>query len=176
MNSYRSKFLPIFITIIILVVMIWIFANIKQSNVTCSRKSTNDLNITIIEKLDTTLDGNKIGNMKLTKTIILPEKYLTEDDKYLDYIKYSIQKSYAYLLGNGKVKFSKLTDRIIVYIDVSDKETLILNNISFTEENNLTIHINPNTKSSEVVTLKVSDIYTEGELMTHLKNSGYSCG
>lgn len=175
MNSYKSKFLPICITIVILVVMIWVFANIKQSNVNCSRKSTDNLNITIIEKLDTTLDGNKIGNMKLTKTIILPEKYLTEDDKYLDYIKSSIEKSYAYL-GKGKVKFSKLTDRIIAYIDVNDKETLILNNISFSEENDLTIHINPNTKSNEVVTLKVSDNYTEGELMTLLKNNGYSCG
>lgn len=163
------------ITIIILFIVILLFANLKQSNVTCTKKSTNDLDITIIESLDATLDGNKIGELKLTKTIILPDKYLTDDDKYLEYIKSTIEKSYAYL-GKGKVKYSKLTDRLIVYIDVEKDETLILNNIKFTNENDLTININPNTKSNEVVTLKVSENYTEGELMTYLKSNGYSCG
>ena len=39
----------------------------------------------------------------------------------------------------------------------------------------LQIKINPNTKSSDVVTLSINDKYTEGELMTHLKNNGYVC-
>ena len=39
----------------------------------------------------------------------------------------------------------------------------------------LQIKINPNTKSSEVVTLKIKDKYTEGEVMTKMKNSGYVC-
>ena len=175
MTNSKSKFFPVMITVIILFIVIFLFANLKQSNVTCTKRSTDDLDITIVEKLDATLDGNKIWELKLTKTIILPNKYLIDDDKYLEYIKTIIQKSYAYL-GKGKVKFSKLTDRLIVYVEVKDGETLILNNIDFIDEDDLVIKINPNTKSSEVVTLKVSDNYTEGELMTHLKNNGYSCG
>ena len=175
MTSNKSKFFPVMVTVIILFIVIFLFANLKQSNVTCTKKSTNDLDIAIVESLDAQLDGSKIGELKLTKTIILPDKYLTDDEKYLEYIQSSIQKSYAYL-GKGKVKFSKLTDRLIVYIEVNNGETLILNNITFTDDNDLTIKINPNTKSSEVVTLKVFENYTEGELMTHLKNNGYSCG
>ena len=39
----------------------------------------------------------------------------------------------------------------------------------------LQIKINPNTKGSEVVTLKIKDKYTEGEVMKKMKNSGYVC-
>ena len=87
---------------------------------------------------------------------------------------YSIKKSYAYL-GKDKVKVSKLTDRVIVYVTVNKNETLILNNIDFENQDSLVMKINSNTKSSDVVTLKVNDNYTEGELMTHLKNNGYTC-
>jgi hypothetical protein len=35
--------------------------------------------------------------------------------------------------------------------------------------------INSNTRSSDVVTLSVGDKYTEGELITIMKNNGYVC-
>ena len=173
MTNGKGKFFPVFIAIIFIVIIIYLIANVKQSTVTCSKRTTNDLNITVEEKLETSVDGNKISAMKLTKTIILPEKYL-EDDSYLESIGYSIKNSYAYL-GKGHVKVSKLTDRVIVYVSVDKNETLILNNIDFEDQDSLVMRINPNTKSSDVVTLKINDNYTEGELMTHLKNNGYTC-
>lgn len=173
MTNGKGKFFPVLIAIIFIVIIIYLFANVKQSTVTCSKRTTNDFNITVEEKLESSIDGNKISVMKLTKTIILPEKYL-KDDSELESIMYSIKKSYAYL-GKDKVKVSKLTDRVIVYVTVNKNETLILNNIDFENQDSLVMKINSNTKSSDVVTLKVNDNYTEGELMTHLKNNGYTC-
>lgn len=174
MTYKKGKFFPIFITIIIIVIVIYLFANIEQTEVKCSKRTTDDLGITIVEELNTGLDGKKINELKLKRTIILPEKYLN-DDKYLDYVQYTIEKSYAYL-GKNKVKVSKFNDRIIVYMDLVDNETIILDNISFGVSDDLTININSNTKSSDVVTLKVNDSYTQGELITHMKNNGYKCG
>lgn len=173
MTNGKGKFFPVLITIIFIIIIIYLIANVKQSTVTCSKRTTNDLNITVDEKLESSIDGSKISAMKLTKTIILPERYL-KDDTELESIMYSIKKSYAYL-GKDKVKVSKLTDRVIVYVSVKKNETIILNNIDFEDNGSLVMKINSNTKSSDVVTLKVTDNYNEGELMTHLKNNGYTC-
>lgn len=174
MTYKRSKFFPIILTIIIIIIVIYLFANLEQTEVKCSKRTTDSLGITIVEELNTSLDGKKINELELKRSIILPDKYLS-DSKYLDYIEYTIKKSYNYL-GKDKVKISKLTDRIIVYMDLNDNETIILDNISFGLQDNLTININSNTKSSDVVTLKVNDSYTQGELITHMKNNGYKCG
>ena len=174
MTYKRGKFFPIFITIIIIVIVIYLFANIEQTEVKCSKRTIDDLGITIVEELSTGLDGKKITELKLKRTIILPDKYLN-DDKYLDYVQYTVQKSYAYL-GKNKVKVSKVNDRVIVYMDLSDNETIMLDNISFGLNDDLTININSNTKSSDVVTLKVHDSYTQGELINHMKNNGFKCG
>ena len=61
------------------------------------------------------------------------------------------------------------------FIVVDDNETLILNNIKFTNVEDLQIKINANTKAKDVVTLKIKDSYTEGEFMTRMRNNGYSC-
>lgn len=173
MRSNKSKVFPIIITVLIIVIIIYLFATIKQPYVECRKISTDDLGIRIEEKLNTSLDGNKIAKMELVKTIILPDEYL-DDDTYLDSIRYSLKKSYEYL-GEGKVTFSQLDDRIIAKVVIEDRETVILNNIEFLEVNGLQIKINSNTKSSGVVTLKVGDNYTEGELKTRMKNNGYVC-
>ena len=101
------------------------------------------------------------------------DKYLS-DDKYLEAFKFAIKKSYEYL-DDTDVKVTSGDNYILVTINASNKETLILNNIEFYENNGLQIKINPNTKSSDVVTLSIKDKYTEGELMTHMKNNGYTC-
>ena len=173
MTHNKSKIFPFLITIIIIVIVIYLFANLEQTSISCSRKTTDDLGITIIENLETTLDGRNIDRLNLSKTIVLPEKY-TKNDKYIDYIAYAIEKSYDYI-GSDKVEINKLVDRVIVNIDVSDDETLILNNIQFRDEDALSILINSNTKSSDVVTLKINDDYTQGELITRMKNKGYQC-
>jgi hypothetical protein len=58
---------------------------------------------------------------------------------------------------------------------IDDNETLVLNNIEFFENEKLEIKINSNTRSSDVVTLSIGDKYTEGELMTKMKNNSYVC-
>ena len=110
----------------------------------------------------------------MTKTIILPEKYLKEEKNYLNSIKFAIKESYEYLPKKA-VELTQESDRIIAHITLSDNETIILNNIEFEQPNDLQIKINANTKAKDVITLKIKDSYTEGEFMTHMKNNGYSC-
>ena len=113
--------------------------------------------------------------MDLTKTIILPENYTKEENNYLDSIKFAIEESYEYL-PKKVVQVTQNSDRVIAQVVVvDDDETLILNNIKFTNVEDLQIKINANTKAKDVVTLKIKDAYTEGEFMTHMRNNGYSC-
>ncbi len=173
METKKSKIFPITITVILIVIIIYLFATVKQPLVVCDRKVQDDLDITVFEVLDTTINGNKIDKMVLEKTIILPEEYLV-DDSQLDGIMFALEKSYQYL-GEDKVTITKGKDRITVKVEVEDDETIILNNIEFFYNDELEMKVITNTKSSDVITLKVKDSYTEGELMTRLKNNGYSC-
>ena len=173
MFSSKSKSLPIIITIFMIVVIIYLFATVEQPLVVCEKKNVDDLDIVVSEKLETTLNGNEINKMVLIKTIILPDEYLA-DDSELSSIMFALEKSYQYL-GDGKVSLSKGKDRVTVRVEVEDDETLILNNIEFFDNDGLKMRINSNTKSSNVLTLKIDDNYTEGEFMTRLKNNGYSC-
>ena len=52
---------------------------------------------------------------------------------------------------------------------------LVLNNLKFFDTGELEIFINSNTRSSEVITLRVGDKYSEGQFMTRMKGSGYVC-
>ncbi len=173
MSYKKSKVFPLILAIVFIVVVIYLFANIEQTVVKCSKKTTDELGIIFKEELTTSLEGKKISKLDLTRTIILPSKYL--NDNNLDYLENSLKKSYEYL-EKDKVKISKLTDRLIVYVTATDEDTLILNNIDFIDDGNLVVKINSNTKSSDVVTLKVKDNYTQGSLITHMKVNGYSCG
>ena len=173
MFKSKNKIAPIIITVIIIVIIMYLISNVSQPYIECSRKTVDELNITVIEELKAELDSNKIDEMELIKTIILPEEYL-EDDTHLNQIYYAIDKSYEYL-DDDVVDVTKGLDRIIVDIEIDDNETILLNNLSFYENNGLGIKIISNTKSSEVVTLSINDEYTEGKLMTRLKNNGYNC-
>ena len=173
MQKKKNRILPSIIVFSILVAIIYLFVTVKQPYVECSKSTVNDLGITINESLIAELDSSSIDKMVLIKKIILPDKYL-KNEIYLEDVRTSIDNSYKYL-DKDIVKVSKGTNYVIVEIEVEDNETLILNNISFTDKDGLKIKINPNTKSSEVVTLKIDDKYTEGELMTRMKNNGYIC-
>ena len=120
----------------------------------------------------TSLDGKKITGISITKTIKLPEKY-TKDDTRLNSIKMSLEKTLDYL--GDKVKYSIGEDRIIVTIKVDKNEIVLLDNIEFIVNDDMEIKINSNTKSNDIVVLKVGDSYTDGELMKKLKNHGYVC-
>ena len=171
MFSSKSR-LPIIITVMLIAIIIYLFATVEQPLVVCEKKVKNDLDITVSEVLETTLDSNEIRKMVLVKTIILPDEYLG-DNNQLDNIMFILDKSYEYL--GDKVTITKSKDRVVVKVVVEDDETIILNNIEFFDNEGLQMRINSNTKSSEVLTLSVDDNYSEGEFMTRLKNYGYHC-
>lgn len=173
MFTSKGKGLPIIITIMLIVIIIYLFATVEQPLVVCEKKVTDDLDITVSEVLETTLDGKEIEKMVLVKTIILPDKYLVDDNE-LDSIMFALEKSYKYL-GEDKVLVTKGKRSVTVKVVVEDDETIILNNVEFFDNDGLQMRINSNTRSSEVLTLRVEDDYTEGEFMTRLKNNGYSC-
>lgn len=169
----KNMIIPSIVTVLMLVVIIYLFASIKQPYVECSKRTTDSLGIVVNENLVITLSNNKISKMHVTKKIILPDKYLN-DDSYLEEIKQALIKSYSYL-SSDVVTISRGTNYLLVDINTLKDETIILNNISFIDMGGLQIKINPNTKGSEVVTLKIKDKYTEGEVMKKMKNSGYVC-
>ena len=74
-----------------IMIIIYLFATVEQPYITCSKTITNDLDIRIVEDINATIDGNKISEINLTKTIVLPSKYL-EDDIHLNSIKFSLKK------------------------------------------------------------------------------------
>ena len=169
MNSRKSRKLPIIITFIIIAVIVFLFARIKQTEVVCEKTYSFDSGISLKEKIVATLDGKEINKLDVTKTILLPEKYI-KDENYIEDIKNNLDRTLSYL--GEKVSYSFLDDRIVVEISVNKNEVVLLKNISFDDKK---IIINSNTKSSDVVTLTVGDDYTDGEFMKTLKGYGYSC-
>ncbi len=171
MSTRSSRLLPIILGIIILGIIVYLFMTVEQKIVTCSNTYTsNDIKIT--EKVEATIDGNKITHMNVSKTIILPDRFVSEEN--INGVKSSLEKSLEYL-GHDYYVITTGINKVVVDIDLDNNKTIILNNISFVDGKDLVMKINPNTKSSEVITLKVGDNYTEGEFMKHLKNNGYTC-
>ena len=169
MSSRKSMRLPIIITFIIIAVMVYLFTRIKQTEVVCEKTYSFDSGISLNEKVVATLDGKEIDKLDVTKTIMLPEKYI-KDENYVNDIKNNLDRTLSYL--GDKVNYSILDDRIIVEISVNNNEVVLLKNIKFEDKK---IVIDSNTKSSDVVTLTVGDDYTDGEFMKTLKGLGYSC-
>ncbi len=173
MKTRKSKIFPILITILLIVIIIYLFATVKQPFIECTKTTTFDSNIKVKEDLKASLNNNKISKIDLTKTIILPDD-LIKDSKHMNSIEYALKESYDYL-GKNNVMLRKEDNKIIMKISIEKDETVILNNIEFTNNNELQIKVDSNTKSSNVVALKIADKYTEGELMTRMKNNGYAC-
>ena len=167
----KNRILPIVLTLIILVIIVCFFINIKQPVVECEKTMTTDSKVAIEENLTVMFSRDKIAKMELIKTIILPDKYQNDETK--DYIKERVEKAYKYL--DNKKSITVSNNSIIIKVNVSDDEIILLNNIDFYEDPILQIKIDSNTKSSNVITLKVKDKYTEGEFMTRLKKNGYVC-
>lgn len=172
METRKSMTFPVILTLIIIVIIIYLFATIKQSKVVCEKNTSFDSDIRLTEQITTTVDGKKVTSIQVIKTIILPAKY-TQDDEHLNSIRYALENTLEYL--GDHVKYVVQDDRIIVKISVDKDEIVLLNNISFSVSDDLQIKINSNTKSSDLITLSVGDNYTDGELMKHFKNNGYSC-
>ena len=165
MSTRKSLVFPFIITLLILGIIVYLFMNLKQPYVECDKTTTYDGNIKISENLKTTLNGNKIEKLELVKVITL------NSDKHVKSIKNSLKESYKYLGKDANISIDD--NKIIIKVVVDDNETVLLNNITFNGENSL--EVENNTKSSNVVSLKVNENYTEGELITRLRNNGYSC-
>ena len=171
MATRKNMTFPIIIALIFIVIIIYLFATIKQTEVSCVKTRTYDGEVRLTEDLVAIMDGKEIKGMHLEKAIVLPDKF--SDDKHLKAIRNALDNTLEYL-GN-KVKYTVGDNKIVVKIDVDNNQLILLNNIDFNANEDLIIKINSNTKSSDVITLAVGDNYTEGELMKRLKNNGYSC-
>lgn len=171
MATRKSMTFPIVITFVIILIIVYLFATIKQTEVICNRTRIFDGDVKVSEEVNTIIDGKKITEMAVVKTIVLPSKYA--DDTHFNSIKYSLEKTLDYL--GDKVKYSISDNAIKVTIKVHKNEIVLLNNIDFSVNDDLEIIVNSNTKSSNVIPLTVGDNYTDGEFMMHMKNHGYSC-
>ena len=173
MSTRRSKTLPIIITLIFIVIIIYLFMNLKQSKVSCQKSKTYDGGITVKEVVESTTDSKKINSMKITKTIYFADRYLNNTES-IEEIKNAIANTLDYL--GDKVTYNVMDDRIIIEIKVSKNELVLLDNINFVDNGGkIDVIIDTNTKSSSVIALAVGDNYTDGELMKRLKNRGYTC-
>lgn len=173
MSTRKSMAFPITIALIFIVIIIYLFATIKQTEIICNKSNLYDEDIKLDENIITKLDGKSIKEMYITKTIVLPEKY-SLDDSYLNSIKFSLENTLEYLGDN--VKYTISDNKIVVSINVSRDEVVLLDNIEFIAGNDgLEVKIDSNTKSSNLVTLAVGDSYTDGEFMKKMKNKGYNC-
>ena len=168
----KNFFFPIVVTVLILLIISYLFINIKQPYVECTKTTVDDNNIKITEELKAGLDGNKISSIYVEKTIVIPDT-IPNRDSFLESTKFALEHAYEYLGDN--VEIVKNTDRVIVKANLDKKGTIILNNIEFINNGELSIKINSNTKSSDVITLSIKDKYTEGELMSRMKNNSYVC-
>lgn len=165
--------LPIFITLVFICIVVYLFTNIKQSKVICEKSEEFDSDIKVEESVISTIDGKKISSLFVRKRIILPDKF-SKDENNFNLIKNTLKYTLDYL-GNG-VTYSFDENSVIANIQVNHNEIVLLDNIELFDNNGeLRIKIDPNTKSSDVVTLKVGDNYTDGELKKKFKNNGYSC-
>lgn len=172
MNTKKSR-LPVILTFIVICIIIYLFMNIKQTEIVCEKDFLFDSNIELYESVNIKLDSKKIVGIDLDKRITLPDGIDRREEKIVG-IQNSIDTTLSYL--DKAVEYKKFDDGLNVNISVHNNELVLLGNISFYDNNGeLGIKINPNTKSSDVITLSVGDNYTDGELMKKLKNNGYRC-
>jgi hypothetical protein len=167
----KSNFLvPITIVAIIIVIIFYLIASTDQPNVTCSISRSDDLNVKIQETVKTKLSSRKIIELNIKKEYIFPNKLNKESN--INMLKNLLDNSLEYL-GDDQDVYTK--DNVVtVNIITKKKNPVLLDNVEFTMNDGLSIKVNTNTKS-DVTKLSVGEEYSEGELLTYLKNRGYSC-
>lgn len=171
MTSRKSKTIPVIIAFLFLGVIVYLFVNIKQSQVTCEKSTTFDSGVRYNEVIIVTTDGKKITNMDLTKSVVLPDKFANKT--HIDQMRETFERTLEYL-GNN-VKYTVSDNKIIANIQVNKNEILLLDNVQFIMTDDLYMKVNSNTKSNLVVPLTIGDNYTDSDLMKYLKNYNYSC-
>ena len=101
MSTRKSMTLPIMIALISIVIIIFLFMNIKQSQVVCEMTTNFEGDIRLYEEIIATMDGKRITEMNITKMIVLPPKYIS-DDKYFSRIQKRLDETLEYLGENVK--------------------------------------------------------------------------
>lgn len=174
MNTRKNMTFPVILVFIFIIIVVYLFSSIKQTTITCEKTRLFDSDIKVAEKVISKIEGKRISELNVTKIIYLPEKYSNDRTKIL-LIKNSLERTLSYLGNDVTYKYND--SNIVININIkSNKELVLLDNISFIDNNgNVEVKINSNTKSNDVIALSIGDSYTEGELMTRLKNNGYSC-
>ena len=173
MTTRKSMKLPIVITFIFIIIIVYLFMNIKQTKVVCSKTKTFDSDIKLEENVTTTIDNKQISSLSVYKKITLPDKY-NKKEQNLKGIKNALENSLDYL--GKKVSYEVTDDSVIAYINVDKNELVLLDNIDIVDnDGEVGINIDVNVKSSDVVSLSVGDQYSDGELMKRLRNNGYAC-
>ena len=173
MSTRKSMKLPIIITFLFICIIVYLFMNIKQTVVVCEKVNTYDSDIKMVETVTAHLDGKKITALELTKKVTIPDKF-NKKEQNLTGIKNSLEYTVAYLGNHASCVV--MDNHVIANIEVSNNELVLLDNVSFVDNNGeIGIIIDTNTKSSNVIALQVGDNYTDGEFMMYLKNKGYSC-
>ena len=171
MATRKSMKLPIILTFIFLAIIVYLFTTIKQTEVVCDKTTLYDADVKVIEDVVVTLDGKEITNLNVSKKIVLPDKYNNEST--INGIRFSLEKTLDYL--GDRVEYTNTDYGLLVNIKIDDNKLVLLDNISFIENDSLEIKVESNTKNSNIVVLSVGDNYTDGELMKRLKNNGYAC-
>ena len=107
MSTRKSMTFPVVITFIIILIIVYLFTTIKQTEIICNRVRPFDKDVKVTEDINTIIDGKKITGITVVKTIVLPSSYA--DETHLNSIKYSLQKTLEYL--GDKVKYNVLDNK-----------------------------------------------------------------
>ena len=174
MSTRKNMKIPVVLVFLFIVIIIYLFSNIKQTTITCEKTKSFDSDIKVEETVISKMDGKRIVELNVTKVITLPEKYANDSEKIL-LIKNSLERTLEYLGDDVTYKYND--SNVVIKANLKNNNQLILlDNISFIDnDGNIEVKINSNTKSNDVIALSIGDSYTEGELMTRLKNNGYLC-
>ena len=104
MATRKSMTLPVIITLIIIGIIVYLFANIKQTEVTCVKNNLFDDNIRVNEEVTAVIDNKRIVNSNRNM-----KSYYFKNKFYDPNTSQKFEKSFDYsnyLLDNLKNKIS----------------------------------------------------------------------
>lgn len=173
MSSRKSIKMPIIITGITIIVLVFLFTNIKQTVVVCNKTTSYNSKVYLDETFTSQIDGKRITHLQVKKTIYFDSSYNYIEESLVEYK--DMFKEYTDYLGTNSTVISD-NKKLVNNIELKNNQLVLLDNVSFYEDASyIHVKINPNTKSNNVIKLAVGDNYTDGELMHFFKSKGYSC-
>ena len=80
MSTRKSMKLPIIITFIFILIIVYLFMNLKQSKVVCESEKSFDGGFRVKEEIESVTYGKKINTLNVTKTIYMADRYVNNSD------------------------------------------------------------------------------------------------